>query len=69
MTRIPVESSTLASVQYYPQTMTLEIEFKNGTIYQYFDIPETLFNELLCAESKGKFLHQQIKGLYRYAKV
>ena len=66
---ILVESSNLGRVRYHADTMTLEIEFKNGTIYQYFDVPETIYNELLIAASKGKFFHQQIKGSYRYAKV
>lgn len=69
MNWIPVESSNLERVRYLAETMTLEIQFKDGSVYQYFDVPETVFNELLAAESKGKFLHQQIKGFYRYAKV
>jgi hypothetical protein len=69
VSRIPVQSSNLASVEYYRETMTLEIEFKNGAIYQYFDVPEAIYEGLMTAGSKGQFLNRHIKGLYRYAKL
>jgi len=49
--------------------MTLEIEFLTGSIYQYFDVPETVHQELMAASSHGKFFNANIKGVYRYAKL
>lgn len=69
MDRVPVQSSNISEVGYDPASMTLEVAFTNGTIYQYFDVPETLYQELLHAESVGKFLNTQIKNSYRYAKL
>jgi hypothetical protein len=69
MERIPVQSSTLKSVKYDPKTLALEIEFLNGNIYQYFDVPQAVHDELMRTESHGKFLNSQIKGQYRYAKL
>ncbi|TKJ39111.1 KTSC domain-containing protein [candidate division LCP-89 bacterium B3_LCP] len=69
MKRIPVDSTNVASVGYDPPTQTLEIEFHSGGIYQYFDIPQTVYDELLKAGSVGKFLNAHIKGSYRYARV
>lgn len=69
MKRITVDSSNIASIGYDPETMTLEVEFTNGNIYQYFDIPPSLQNNLMLADSKGKFLHTQIKGVYRYSRL
>ena len=69
MDRVPVQSSNVAEVGYDPTTMTLEVAFRNGTVYQYFDIPEILYQELLHAESVGKFLNTQIKNNYRYVKL
>ncbi len=69
MNRIPVSSSNVAAVGYDPNTQTLEVEFNNGSIYQYFDVPQTIYEALVSAESVGKFLNAQIKGYYRYAKV
>ena len=39
MERIAVESSNLASIGYDEASMVLEVEFKHGGIYQYFDVP------------------------------
>ena len=49
--------------------MTLEVAFHNGTLYQYFDVPEVMFQELLHSDSVGRFLNTQIKNSYRYAKL
>jgi hypothetical protein len=69
MNRYAVQSSTVKSVGYDDKTLTLEVEFTNGNIYQYFDVPATLHSELMGSGSHGQFLNKQIKGQYRYAKV
>lgn len=69
MDRTPVESSTVADVGYDQATMTLEVGFLNGTVYQYFDVPETLVQEFMQAPSKGSFLNANIKHNYRYVKL
>jgi len=69
MERIPVQSKNVAEVGYDPATMTLEVAFHNGTIYQYFDVPEALYQEMFRSDSIGKFLNTQIKSSYRYAKL
>ncbi|HWW61222.1 MAG TPA: KTSC domain-containing protein, partial [Thermoanaerobaculia bacterium] len=45
----PVSSSTLERVSYDSASMTLTIEFKSGTAYQYFDVPQHVFDDLLSA--------------------
>jgi len=69
MNRIPVESSNIADVGYEPTTLTLEIGFRNNTVYQYFDVPEVLHEEFMRAASKGIFLNSNIKNHYRYVKL
>ncbi len=69
MNRIPVNSSNIASVGYDLETQTMEVEFTNGNIYQYFDVPLLIYEELINAESPGKFLNVQVKGIYRYARL
>jgi ATP-dependent DNA helicase RecG len=53
MKRIPVESSSLASVGYDREISTLEVEFRNGGCYQYFPVPQRVFEQLMAAPSKG----------------
>jgi DNA helicase HerA-like ATPase len=69
MVREPVVSSNVASVGYDPQTMTLEVEFLGGGLYQYFDVPEEEYAGLMSAETVGGYLNDNIKGRYRYARV
>jgi KTSC domain-containing protein len=69
MQRIPVSSSSIASVGYDIPSITLEIEFLNGSTYQYFDVPENIYNELMHSGSIGNYLHSYIKGNYRFSRV
>ncbi len=69
MDRHEVVSSNVAEVGYDAETQTLEVMFHGGTIYQYFDMPETVYQELINAPSAGRFLAQRIKGVFRCEKV
>ena len=69
MEKIHVTSSNVESIGYDEDSSTLQIEFKNGTMYQYFDVPENVFIGLRDADSVGGYLAARIKGVYRYSKV
>ncbi|MCA7000041.1 KTSC domain-containing protein [Dickeya solani] len=69
MNRQSVVSSNISSVGYDSDDLVLEIEFNNGAIYQYFDVPENVFQELINAGSVGGYLASHIKGHYRYSRV
>ncbi len=51
MNRTPVDSSNIADVGYDETSMTLEVGFNTGTIYQYFDVPQTVYQEFMSAGS------------------
>ncbi|MDD2754423.1 MAG: KTSC domain-containing protein [Methanothrix sp.] len=63
------ESSNIAGFDYVENTSILIVEFKNGARYNYYDVPAAVFNSLKTAPSKGKYLAQSVKGVYRYARV
>ena len=67
MKRISVNSSNLVSVGY--EHNVLEIEFHNGSVYQYCSVPESEYDGLMNASSHGKYLDQNIKGKYRYTQI
>lgn len=69
MKREPVESSNLASVGYDADNKILEIEFNHGGVYQYFDVPQDVYDELMSADSHGKYFVHNIKNNYRYQKI
>ena len=45
---------------------TLEIKFKSGQNYTYFNVPEKVFDAMQDAPSKGLFITEQIKGRYEF---
>lgn len=70
MERQYVSSSNIASIGYDPENMILEIEFLNGSVYQYYDVPQSIYEGLMAADSHGKYLSAYIKkGGYSYAQV
>ncbi|MGB2754691.1 MAG: KTSC domain-containing protein [Phycisphaerae bacterium] len=70
MDRVRVQSSNIASVGYDPETSTLEIEFVNANVYQYFGVPADVHEGLMVAGSKGSYFHHHIKKAgYRCSKV
>jgi hypothetical protein len=62
MQRTPVDSSTMVSVGYEADSDTLEIEFVSGHVYQYFDVPSSVRDELLASESAGGYFNAAIRG-------
>ena len=69
MERTPVTSSSIASAGYSAEGSTLELEYRNGSVYQYFAVPKSVFDSLLAAESKGTFVSERIRGHYPYRRV
>lgn len=69
MERVPVVSSNIRSVGYESGSLTLEVEFNSGSVYQYFDVPAQKYEGLMNAASKGRYLNRNIKGRYRDIRV
>ncbi len=70
MQRVPVSSSQLTSIGYDPATLTLEVEFRKGGVYQYVGISAETHEQLMAAESIGTFFNTMIReGGFAYARV
>lgn len=70
MERQYVSSSNIASIGYDPVNMVLEVEFLSGAVYQYYDVPQMIYEGLMAADSHGRYLNAYVKkGGYRYARV
>lgn len=64
MKRQSVNSSSIAAIGYDEANEILEIEFLSGGIYQYFDVPMYVYEELMEADSHGKYFNAYIKENY-----
>ena len=63
------ESSNISQISYDETTGTLQVTFHNGGAYQYFDVSANKWEAFKAADSKGQFLHQQIKDQHRFVKM
>lgn len=67
--REPLESSSLASAGYDPETSTLEIEFRHGGVYRYFLVPQSTYRAFQAASSKGRFFVAEIRDRFPYERL
>ena len=64
-----VQSSAIAKIGYSKRHHILEIEFVNGAVYRYFDVPLSVYRDLMSAESKARFYDSNIRKHYRSVSV
>lgn len=69
MKRTWVKSSSLRSVGYDRDAGTLELEWKGGSVYQYFMVPGSVYDELMQAASLGAFVNDRIKPSFPCAQL
>jgi hypothetical protein len=62
ISRQPVHSHALAAVGYSKRLHALEVEFVNGAIYRYSNVPPDIYRDLLSASSKTQFYDANVRG-------
>ena len=66
-------SSNIAAIAYDMEHKWLGVEFSSGSIYNYFDVPKSVYNEMLAinkkGESVGKYFITNVKGVFEFIKV
>lgn len=62
-------SSSIERIYYNDETGLLEIEFKNGAIYNYPNVPSFIIDELEAADSKGSYANKNIYKQYPGYKI
>jgi hypothetical protein len=67
--REPIASSAITAVGYSKHLHALEIEFRNGAIYRYLNVPPSVHGALISAPSKTRFYDENIRGKYRSVHV
>ena len=61
-------STLLKAAAYYAQLAVLERQFQNGTVYCYLGVPAQIYNQLLQAESKGRYFNSHIRNRFNFTK-
>ncbi len=67
--RKPVESSMLWAVGYDPEHQVLQAEFHSGQVWNYLGVPPEKYEKFLIANSKGRFMHDEILGYHAEVKI
>ena len=69
MRRRPVTSASVRSIGYDMDSSTLELEYVNGSIYRYYEVPQPTYAGLLAAASIGSYVNTEIKPYFDVAEV
>jgi KTSC domain len=73
MHRIPVPSTEttkeIIQVGYQEDSETLEIQFIKGGVYQFFNVPLTVFDEFMKTPSKDTYYHTKIGERFPCSRV
>lgn len=64
-----VESTSIAAVGYDPANLVLEVQFKSGGVYRYFNVPYVVVEQLMTARSVGRYFSKQIRNRFRSRRV
>ena len=66
---LKVKSSAISFVDYDPKANLLTVQFTSNRRYSYRDVPRSVYEALLAAESKGEFVNGSIKPRYAYVEA
>ena len=64
-----IQSSNVVKTEYDTTTKKLIVEFKNGTKYEYDEVPHQLHVQFRMSESQGKFFSSNISKSFKYKKL
>lgn len=63
------ESSVFSRIGYDADSRRLLTDFQTSGLYVYVGVPESMWDALKDAESKGAYFNEHIKEHYQYAKI
>lgn len=64
-----VTSSQLSKIGYDAETLKARILFSNGSEYEYDDVPESVVNDIINAESVGRQFNATLKYGFNYRRL
>lgn len=69
MNRQLVQSSNIRAIGYDPKTRVMQIQFHDGGVYDYADVPPSEHQALMTSKSIGGRFHSHIKSKYQSKRV
>ena len=62
-------SSVLAGMAYDQHQAILRLEFRDGAVYQYFQVPRQTYRDLLQADSQGAYFNRYVRRVFPCARL
>ena len=69
MQTVSLNSTTLKTAAYRNYSQVLELEFCSGALYHYLGVCQSIYEQLLEAESKGRYYNQHIRNRFTFTKI
>jgi len=69
MVRQEVSSTSIHAIGYDSQTKALEVEFKSGRVYRYFDVPPDIYEALMHSDSHGQYFNTNIRDTFKFDRI
>jgi hypothetical protein len=63
------QSSNIRKTEFDTESKELIVEFNNGLIYSYENVPHQLYTQFRMSESQGKFFNSKIAKVYKYKRL
>ena len=69
MERIQIKSRLITAVAYDLSSARLEIEFHDGKVEPYTDVPAEVYRNLISADSPGSYYRHHIRESRPYVRI
>jgi len=66
--KTPIQSKSFIAAGYHLATMTMELEHKNGNLYEYYKVPPEKFKGLVESENVDSYFFNNIVDRYNWAR-
>lgn len=64
-----VQSRDIAIIGYEAAERLLEVAFRSGHVYRYYEVPAETHRGFLDAASHGLFFKEKIRDVFRHEKI
>jgi len=69
MDMVDVKSNNISKIGYNQEKQILRVEFANTGLYQYSEVPKTIYDEMVINESVGTYFSKNIRNIFKCTKL
>ena len=69
MQRLSIDSDSLRSIGYNELGQMMEVEFEDGTLRQYYDVPLDIYDDFLETKTKDNYFNDYVKDNYLFQQI